>query len=152
MNTLAHLTLNTGHLRMSPRSEVFAGSIKLLDPIIIAAGGVVGGIYLRVLKRGKTACAFSIGTKSHVMIFGFLCWDEAGADLAWKMSSSVYRGQHDQEPAAAQPEHVPWLAVQLPTNDNALLQRIGTPEMWAEIGDLERCIAWTILAQEGLCS
>jgi hypothetical protein len=151
MNTLAHLTLNTGHLRMSPRSEVAEHAIRALDPIVLdtnPAGTVISGVRIRMQRR-KNGASFTLGTEHHAMIVGALVWHEITAEHTWKSCLELYRGQHQAEPAAEMPSHIPWLAVQLPGAPE-LMACIATPEMWAQLGDLERCIAWTILAQEGL--
>lgn len=55
---LAHLTLATGHLRMSPRSEVADATLTALAPLLAAGEGDVPGmpgmyVVLRRSHRGR---------------------------------------------------------------------------------------------------
>ncbi len=49
------------------------------------------------------------------------------------------------KPMPEMPETLPWLAIAF-----AAEVALFTPEMLMAAADLERCVAWTILAQEGL--
>lgn len=150
MKTLAHLTLNTGHLRMSPRAEVTDAAIRLLDPVVrdtTPAGVTVAGVTIR-MQRAKRGASFTLGIDGHAMIVGALVWDDATAEHTWTSCVDLYRAQNHAEPPTEMPYHIPWIAIQMPVA--ALLSGIGTPDEWMQLADLERCIAWTILAQEGL--
>lgn len=148
MNTLAHLTLNTGHLRMSPRSEVRDETIRVLDPAVRGGKHTVQGMQIEV-NRHKNGASFGIGIGGHTMILGAVIWNEATAETTWESMVDAYRVQHGEEPPAKMPADAPWLAVMLPCS-NATMLSIATTDQLLQLGDLERCIAWTILAQEGL--
>ena len=58
---LAHLTLNTGHLRSSPRAEVTDETLTALLPLIRAGGGPIPGmagisVQIKRQQPGQAIC------------------------------------------------------------------------------------------------
>lgn len=154
MHSLAHLTLNTGHLRDSPRTEVDDVVIGHLDPLIRAKRGAVpgsDGIELAFsIAGGKERCLVQIVTRenggdySEPFILFSLAWSEDAAAKAWTAMLGIAKSVG--VPVAAEaPQTTPQLVALL--TPAAVRVR---PDILAAAADLERCIAWTILAREGL--
>jgi hypothetical protein len=137
---LQHVTLDTGHVRRSPRTEVADHIVGMLDGWIdrmlagetVAAGDI--GILLTGQRRGRCLVVdvvdqltldplATIGVGTHSRCGGPL-WRELHADARATRTSA------DRAP----PE--PWVAARLRPG---LVQHIGVAEI---LGDLERCIAW----------
>lgn len=153
MNTLAHLTLNTGHLRMSPRSEVSEEAIRALDPILAAGRGICPGLptlTIVVKQRQPGRTIILIGDLRYgTALVAVVAWEEDAALHAWHSLATLARSQShaigESIGALEMPATLPWLAVHL-ASASAFL----APDVMAAIGDLERCLAWAILAREGL--
>lgn len=151
--TLSHYTLNTGDLRLSPRSEVDDDAIRALDPIILAGGGICPGlpdIRLVIKRRQPGRAIILLGDEKGTAIVAVLAWQQDAAEAVWPSFFELARSQSASlatalPPALAMPASLPWLAVHI-TPVFAFLR----PPVMVAIGDLERCLAWAILCQEGL--
>jgi hypothetical protein len=142
--TLAHLTLNTGHLRMSPRAEVREEAIRSLDGLVRAGGGACPGfstIAVQVkVDPGLAQIVISAAEAQGggMLIGGALIWSEEVADEIWADMAV-------KMPTVERPKHLPQLLIALHDGIAAMPR-----ETISMLGDLERCLAWAILAQEGL--
>lgn len=150
-----HLTLTTGHLRVSPRAEVSDDVIAQLRPLVAAEGGEIPampGWYLDFVfpltqegERQPGAAYFQIarepGMGETPAIMAIAAWEPAAADKAWFMATMSYRPFQalGGKPALAQPK-LPWLAVWLTP-----FALDAPPEKLAAFGDLERCVFWTLV-------
>lgn len=61
MTTLAHVTLDTGHTRASPRSEVQNDIIALLKPIVAAGGRIIKDLHISIESHSGPLTVFSLG-------------------------------------------------------------------------------------------
>jgi hypothetical protein len=139
--TLSHLTLQTGHVRNSPRHEVHDDVIAALSPIVISGGGPIAKTdwTLRMVQGAAVgSCGFELHWKNWWVCSCYLAWTKRG-DVAMRnvvpQLSSIPFGKLGS---------VPWLtAVLMPGAANAPFSTL------MEAGDLERCIAWTVLETMG---
>jgi hypothetical protein len=154
-DTLTHITLVTGHTAVTARREVRDEVLMRLQPIIDAEAGPVpeAGVYLDFIRPldPKThrprdgAAAWSIlgGLKPPAPLLAqcVVCWKDSISEECWGMIESMQEVSGlPASPRTKRPGKVPWLAVVLgagivsaPKNTIALL------------GDLERCVAWTLI-------
>lgn len=137
---MIHLTLNTGHSRVSPRSEVSDETIAALRPVVTAGRGLIPGPAGYVLQRTRVrTCELFIvarlveGGDTVPLVAGVIAKNAMDLIGAWRLACEV--GNAD----IAMPLSAPWLAVYMyPTV-------ASDPESLGWLGDLERCIAWAIM-------
>lgn len=140
---LHHLTLTTGHVRRSPRSEVADDVVEMLRPLlaravdgdtvavpgstplcVLRARRVTGGALLAVvaLAGGGPLISLAVSGRSR------------SSSVAWAEITAVADiMRHDSPPPT------PWCGVVL----HPAIAQLGMAAGW--LGDLERCIAWTWL-------
>jgi hypothetical protein len=142
-----HVTLNSGHDRLSYRHEVADDIMPIMQDLLarMLAGGrvplpVMDGYSLSGAAEGRclTATVWSDGEVPLVTI-GVAGEPECGAEL--------WRGLHEStdqplttDPAAQSP--VPWCAARLEAP--AILH----PGALTWLGDFERCLAWAWLERQ----
>src|SRR5215471_10473364 len=97
MNTLIHITLNTGDARISPRSEVTADTVAILKPIVAAGAGEIGNLHIAM----EAANVFTLGWQADAPAVRCYLAKEPNAAL-WKEAEG-----EGSEPTG------PWLAVRL---------------------------------------
>lgn len=160
MRQLLHLTINTGHVRQSPRSEVDQKVIDMLLPMIDnEAGGFP--------KLGIGFDLFRPLTKEHKPIDGaavvnivpwpmtadslpyatlFCCWNEDMDEQTWSEAESMVDAYRDVMEQAGHPKlsfdkpnRTPWLAVMLFPTIASL-----DPDRVEMMGDMERCLFWAL--------
>jgi hypothetical protein len=73
----------------------------------------------------------------------FLAVSAANERHLWERASAYPILPRGAQPA--KPASVPWLAVGLLPDRMALLR--SRPQLMLELGDLERCVAWALLAE-----
>lgn len=139
---IEHLTLTTGHTRSSPRSEVADDIVEVLKPLVASGAGVLGDTgWSFGVKYGPapgSAC-FIIINGSHRIATSYVAWTPEGAAAVWPLAARM-AGKTGADTPPSPPGRVPWLAVILmPDVINVSLNII------MEAGDLERCIAWTVI-------
>lgn len=134
---MQHLTLDTGHTRVSFRDEIAPGVLQLLKPLTVTGLHKMpdppGGT-LQVTVDGTAALATVMRGDAPLATLAVAA-DEAGAAKLWKLA-----GRED----VAQPSAVPWLAVRL---EAGMLLHPDDAE-W--LGDFERCWAWAWLDSLGI--
>ncbi len=144
MSTLAHLTLATGHLRMSPRAEVGPEALAILAPIVRAGAGLVPGmpgVQITIRRPGSGQALIIIHAADGLTyIVAGLAWSQDAADALWPTLIEMVRDAGAAHSVLRRPDHLPWLAVAL-TPATVMLGR----EKIGMLGDLERCLAWAIL-------
>ena len=124
MDTLIHITLNSGDERISPRSEVSDETVEILKPVVAAGGGEIADLYILM----EAADVFTLGWQADIPAVRCYLAREPNPAL-WKQAE----GQ-GSEPTGT------WLAVRL--LPGALL---CTTEQVMMLGDAERCVAWAII-------
>ena len=164
---LEHLTLNTGHTRPSPRSEVGHGIVDALRPLATNGQHEIpqtGGCTVRV-TRVPGAALFTvyaparISPDPHPLVTCGVAWTADAAPQLWTHVEKTYHviteaGGGMMLPAGNaspdMPATLPWLAV-------ILMPGIAYPlaagsrskpfdeKLTAWLGDFERCLAWTLI-------
>jgi hypothetical protein len=126
--TLSHYTLDTGHLRASPRSEVGPGIVEALAPLLVPGEHDVpgfGSCRVRVSIDDGTLRA-DIGGQAGPLVTLWTVTDAAGL-----------------ERARAEAGHPAVLDLALPACLVRLRATLGDdPSTWGWLGDFERCLAW----------
>ncbi|MFM1991293.1 MAG: hypothetical protein RJA99_4250 [Pseudomonadota bacterium] len=135
-----HVTLDTGDVRRSPRSEVRDDIVEMLDGWIgrmlagetVQAGDV--GIALTAQSRGRCLLIEVADSRSldPLATIGVGTHSRCGSPL-WRELHADARGTATS-PDRPPPE--PWVAARLRPD---LQQHLGVAEI---LGDLERCLAW----------
>ncbi|HCJ74673.1 hypothetical protein [Agrobacterium pusense] len=138
MKTIAHLTLFTGHLHDSPRSEVPQHVIRFLRPYVIGAGGEIGntGWTVRMVEGiAPGSCGFTLHHSGLWLLSCYMAWTAAADNPMWRIVEQV------SKTSLPKPDQVPWLAVLFMPD----IFSFNDPQAIMEAGDLERCIAWTVI-------
>jgi hypothetical protein len=148
---LHHVTLQSGHVRESPREEVRGSVIRELAPLL---GRIVAGDEVAVPWVDDPPCTMTgaaAGDAAIVTVWGppdgedpvplatiGVASGPAEADRLWAMLHVPYTAMLGELVTPAdQPPPTPWCAARL---------EVGLalhPEAALFLGDLERCIAWT---------
>lgn len=140
MKKIAHLTLSTGHLRNSPRSEVHRDTIKYLRPYVTGACGEIGdtGWTVRMVEGiAPGSCGFTLHHSGLWLLSCYMAWTTDADMPMWDIVKQV------SKTTLPKPDTVPWLAVYF-MPDFPLIG-LKAPHAIMEAGDLERCIAWTVI-------
>lgn len=177
---LTHLTLNGGHVSAVPREEVADSAVNVLRPLYRAAkaegsgggGPAPGGLLLHVdiwpgaMVKGRPlpcrgVASFQIGAtpmSKAPYVMGVVCGVDDGEAGAWALVELIAKATCPPEvrhrlPSQVRPrtdkrpDSTPWLAVAL--GAPVLAGRVSQ-ETVGLLGDLERCMAWAILEEDGL--
>ncbi|HET8627032.1 MAG TPA: hypothetical protein VFL91_06415 [Thermomicrobiales bacterium] len=178
-DTLTHLTLNTGHIRESPRAEVGADILARLAPLVAEDGGPLpppfSGYRLSIVRGEDEAAGSAIftfsGARDIPLVTGLVCWRAAASADAWGQMAELMAevgaaAGAPLPPPSGPPPRVPWLAVMLwPTialdrrnfEVEAVVRRLDEPVddrvaldiAVSWLGDAERCVAWALIEEEG---
>jgi hypothetical protein len=163
METLYHLTLNSGHVSQTARSEVADSVIELLGPIIEAEGGWIPsmrGWYLDFMfplepstrERMDGGAYFQIAREPDMskrpIVGAIAAWSTAQSDIAWDLVKQGYEPLRGllgptAKPVPIKPPPLPWLAVWLTAHVLSVTDHVEL----AAFGDLERCVAWTLIGR-----
>ena len=139
---LLHLTLTSGDMRRSLRSEVGDDIVAMLRPLLTAGGGVVKGLRIAIEREGAAGgCRFDLGWGADPTtpdVCCVLCWDASAHATWWTVARALPAAALIADPA--EPAAVPWLAVAI---QRTVLRR--TPQQMRMLGDAERCVAWAIM-------
>ena len=144
---MIHYTLNTGHIRMSPRSEVADDIIDVLRPIVEEGEHIIRGILVVVphTDHGFVAtiyadpdgrvplCTIGVADTIHAEEEIWPCLEDMYLRIT---DGGIMARAGFQSPR--KPTSLPWLAVVL---HGALVR----PETMEWLGDMERCLAWAWL-------
>lgn len=153
---LTHVTLMTGHVARTPRTEVLDQAIAYLAPVAegrchdIPEVGLWIDVFRPKGEDGATldgTASFSVSsilTQGRVpFVHCVACWDPVMGEMAWAKAEEL--GQQTGLPSCPglkRPDRTPWLAVAItPNMFLSGMQTIGL------LGDLERCMAWTLIEQ-----
>jgi len=154
MAALAHLTINTGHARQSPRAEVADGVVAALaDQLGKGTFPVPGfGDYrCQIVRDGHDpgTATFTVwrNADARPQATCFVCWSARASGKFWGIAGTgvqMIRQQFargtfpDRMPAI--PRDVPWLA--------ALTWPTMTPDAATWLADFERCLAWALIESD----
>ncbi|MCG8506187.1 MAG: hypothetical protein MI755_16405 [Sphingomonadales bacterium] len=143
---IQHITLNTGHLRASPRSEVADEALAAVAPLAAAASGTVlpipgpGGYTLRIDRNDGAYLAVVEDDEANPLITIAVARRNRNGVGLWH-SLHVWPGELATN--AATPPDAPWLAARIEPDGFA------DPELLIWVGDFERCLAWAWLEGRG---
>lgn len=145
---MIHLTVNSGHSRHSPRSEVSDGALaacrSLLAPGAHAVPGIPGDYSLKVTESpAGTWFGTVFRSRWHPLVSIAVAASDYFATGLWQEIERQYLrvtempGFRSADFAAPhQPESTPWCAV---------IVMLATPSEALWLGDFERCLAWAFL-------
>lgn len=145
LRVLLHLTLNTGHCRRSPRSEVSDPAIRALAPLIESGRGPlpINTSYICTIARTEGMASFDLSGFSGPVIVGVVSAREERAREAWNLALEFYAKHFRGFPRATMPPRAPWLAVALLPGLRAERANEREDERW--MADFERCLAWALI-------
>jgi len=134
--------MNTGHERQSPRHEVGDEVIDLLRPIIQRGAGEISdtrwGIRM-VEGAAPGSCGFTLHYDGSWIVSCYMAWSKEGANAMWPIAKHT-AGLHVVGQPYTRPAAPPWIAVvMMPKAFSSGIEAL------MEAGDLERCVAWTVL-------
>jgi len=144
---MQHITLNTGHIRQSPKHEVADDIMPIMQELLatVLAGGHAAmpgfeGITINGAAQGHCLLA-TVWDRAEVPLVtvGVAAEPECGAEL-WQMLHA-YTEQHLVTDQAEQPP-VPWCAARME------ISSIARPDTVSWLGDFERCLAWAWLERQ----
>lgn len=151
---LDHLTLNNGHSRPSPRSEVQDDTIVMIAGLLATAGSPLPAPFdayrLTVARsEGEPASAtFTVQRRDNdlPLVTCFCYWGDGDGARFWAVVGTQLDTIRQQFPRGTMPARlprlpriVPWLSVLIwPT---AAID----PEALGWLGDFERCVAWALV-------
>jgi hypothetical protein len=131
MPDLWHLTILTGHMRLSPRSEVADHVVSGLQVIIAGGGGAVGntGWAMLFVERTPNGAIFDLSLRGVEVARCFLAITPASEQRLWGEASAypALPGVRLTKPGA-----LPWLAVGLLPDGMVLLG--NQPDLMLELG------------------
>lgn len=142
MRHIRHVTIDTGHVRDCPRSDVPDHVVAALAPLVVrmadgeevdVPGGARPACTMSMRSWGRSATITVRGPgRVPLVLLGLADHSRAGARL-WRDLG----GDPDRCPAE------PWCAMRL------LRGLAGEPEAWDWLGDLARCLAWAWVERRG---
>lgn len=145
---MLHYTLNTGHTRHSPSSEVSVNVIDILTPLLTTGEHPLpspAGYSMSLICEGRALMATVYDDAKKSCATFAVAPDDKTADTLWPEVEAHYHsitelpGFRSADFAAARrPLSTPWCAA---------ITTLATPEEAYWIADLERCVAWAWLGQ-----
>jgi hypothetical protein len=149
VSTLAHVTLTTGHVRQSPRSEVASHVLPMLQDWLrdALAGQVVPmqtpsrARYTMTASASADALTYELAREGVRIVTGGV------ARVDGVESAATWRVLHDDPPAplATDPLHppaAPWCAARI---ESGVMRSADAVSDLYWLADLERCLAWAWL-------
>ncbi len=141
---MQHYTLNTGHSRSSPRSEVRDDVIPIMAPLLEPGEHPVpwfGPDIRLVVPGGADAWLGTVYEWNVPLVTIGIAATAQQANEIWPALESLYLQLTDRPPFAGidwraprQPERLPWVA--------AVIVGPMPAHVASMIGDFERCLAW----------
>lgn len=138
---MLHYTLNTGHIRSSPRSEVRDDAVQSMLHLLLPGRHEmpVPGFNLLAHINGTALLVQVFSDELPAVTFG-VAPDAAAAAYAWPHLEKAYLDLGDLPgfrtndlELPRKPAHTPWVAAML---------IFVSPEEALWIADMERCMAW----------
>lgn len=144
---LAHLTVNTNHLRMSPRKEVSSEAILVCSSFVQQGRHDIPGlpgVWCETRRKNVGRASLTIGGRHGAVIAALLAWEAEAAARAWPAIIALARHGGVIAPEVRMPKTLPWLAVSL-----APIAMVLTRDELMALADFERCWAWAVLESQG---
>lgn len=134
-----HVTLATGHSRVSPRAEVGDDAIDAIAPLLHEGGALPGptGYSLRwTSPPGLDVCLYTVhrDRDGAPLVTAGVAHSERDAEALWQILADLQERTTGRPPAAPRPV-APWCAA-------VILPGILDDPAVHWLGDLERCVAW----------
>lgn len=143
---MTHLTINTGHSRQSPRSEVSEETLRLLIHHIRQDKSVLPHGHWAIITDRRTPGCTAVSVMHnddalrHVATVG-IAWTIDGTTKIWALMQALAI-QHRIPVRCVKPKPPTATVILLP--DAAQLP----PEALMEMGDLGRCLAWAVMSDQ----
>lgn len=139
MMDLNHYTLNTGHCRRSPRSEVWAQTMDHCQSVAEHDRGDLGR-YTVVLTWAQAdgGCVYTFYRGEMPLVTCGLATTGPAAAEVWEALSGMMT-QMGWTQAHDMPPYLPWLADVV-----VAAHPVATEDVYM-MGDASRCMAWTII-------
>lgn len=140
MESIAHLTLFTGHMNNSPRKDVSRQTIDALMPYVMSGGGEIkdtGWTVRMVQGVSAGSCGFTLHHSSLWLFSCYMAWTKVADTKMWDIVRQV------SNTSIPKPRSGAWLAIHAMPSMPLILFK--APHALKEAGDLERCIAWTVI-------
>jgi hypothetical protein len=139
---LEHITIHSGASRMSARSEVRHDVVAMIrEDLATKAGKICNtGWRVELLPIPEGGHVFDLRHGGVRVVRCWLCADQANSHILWEVASAG-------APEIGAPCGVPWLAAALTAKSVAAMaqSRNKATDPLYQAGDLERCVAWTLL-------
>lgn len=143
--TLHFLTLTTGHVAMSPRSEVEDDVIERILASL-AGDGRMGNGWRVEHHIDRDFALFRILVDGVMLTQSVVCYGAAAANVAWTaILSSPAIDETGMVPGQMMPAHPPWMATVLDANVGKLPLHASTRDLMMTLGDAGRCIGWALV-------
>ena len=146
---IAHVTLSSGHLRQSPRSEVADDVVALCTEILAQAAAegeakvpaLEPPCTLRVTRSGRCSIVTVHGPgEAPLVTIGIAGHSKCGPKL-WRM---LHEGRSELATDPARVPAEPWCAARIEPGV-ATLTPATLAQLLPPLADLERCLAWALL-------
>jgi hypothetical protein len=145
---MMHYTLNTGHNRVSPRSEIFEGVLPRMAPLLAVGVHGLGELdevfadYRLVVPHAETGYFAMLYFADRPLLSLAVAATAEDEAIVWPALEGLYLKVTEAPglrtagfQAPHRPPSLPWVAV-------ALVDPLNVPP-WAE--DFERCLAWAFV-------
>lgn len=148
MKPLQFITMNTGHTIPSKRSDVADEVVALIASSLDRDGTLIDGWRITV-EIDNGYAKFCAGADGIELALCVVCWQAARSPAVWQAMCDTAEVKALASPGAVHnPPHVPWLAATILPSAGDYTARFGAlkaAERLFALGDLERCVAWTLI-------
>lgn len=148
---LAHVTLTTGHFRLSPRHEVADDIIPMLQDLSarslesgepVTMPDPLADHRLKVVRDpNHRAWTFHLECRGVPAVLGGVVDSVDAADMVWQLLSETTARLLGHAPEIPSPMVLPWCAA-------ALVFLPPSPQHTSMYADFERCLAWALIEGE----
>jgi len=136
---MIHLTLNTGHARITKRAEIDDSVIRKMKPLLVTGVHPLRKFHkefrdyrVMVTSPKSTGMLATIYRGKVPILMMGVAGEESHAKEVWESLAETYEFAL-KEHAPMRPKSTPWLGAAILRPDDAM--------DW--LGDFERCLAWT---------
>jgi hypothetical protein len=143
---LIHFSLLTGSARVSPKSEVDPVTIKQLREAIAKKESILGWV-VKIVPSPEGIHIFELHKNGSHISSGYLAVKQDASERLWNMIQNI-----PSPPGVIinKPTSTPWLAVMpyiagLDDIMKDVVLRFERLQALGEVGDLEKCVAWTLI-------
>jgi hypothetical protein len=136
---LNYYIVNTRRGRLSDRSEVEEGLLRVIRPIVQAGGGELpGGLRVEITRHASGGHVLTVYRGDATVATCGLAVDDTQASQMWPQLTNLAQLLGFRRPKRQPP--TPWLSVLILPG----LAQVD-PGPAGMLGELERCLAWAIL-------